>query len=331
MKTRMALAGVAAAAALAAWSVPAGGSNAGAGAAEPAQIVVTEQASDRILVLGSDEPSWDRAAVDWSWRPTVANGLGDLVDAWGAPDEAKLRRLGDQQYLLTTDSEGLAAVIPYPQGTGAHWAGDVERGPTSDPDSIENPHSIELLPNGNVAVVASTGDWLRVYAASRGPRARDYVEFELEDGHGVQWDEREILWALGGDDLVGLRVRGTAARPQLEEVRRTPLPTHGGHDLTPVHADPDRLWITTVAGVYQYSISRDEFLTRFPAAERIDGEDVKAVGDHPATGQVLTSRLQVGNVCTWCTDTVDLFRPIGRRVLRGAQIYKARWWAEEAR
>ncbi|HEY6739686.1 MAG TPA: hypothetical protein VI076_12645, partial [Actinopolymorphaceae bacterium] len=53
-----------------------------------AQIVVTEQASDQILVLESDAASWAAAEVVWRWKPTAADGLGDLVDNWGLPDEA---------------------------------------------------------------------------------------------------------------------------------------------------------------------------------------------------------------------------------------------------
>jgi hypothetical protein len=112
-------------------------------------IVITDQASDQILVLASDKQSWDTATVAWRWRPTVENGLGDLVDNWNNPSEAKLRHRGDQAYLLTTDSKGLAAVVAYPQGNQIYWAADVG-GPA-------NAHSIELLPDGNVAVAASTG------------------------------------------------------------------------------------------------------------------------------------------------------------------------------
>jgi hypothetical protein len=285
-----------------------------------AAIVVTEQASDQILVLDSDESAWSTAEIAWRWRPTAANGFADLLDNWGLPDEAKLRHRGDQAYLLTTDSYGLAAVVPYPQGTGAYWAADVGR--------AANPHSIELLPNGNVAVVASTGGWLRVYTASQDPRSTTYVQFDLPDAHGVYWDDaRQLLWALGGHDLVALRVTGRPATPRLTEVRRTALPTPYGHDLQPVAADDDRLWVTTGSQVYQYSYERNAFLQDFPAAD-VNQVGVKSVGDERASGQVLASIVQVGNICTWCTDTVSLFASDDAFLLHGAQIYKARWWVD---
>jgi hypothetical protein len=287
-------------------------------------IVLTEQASDQILVLDSERTAWETATIRWRWRPTEANGLGHLTHAWGAPSDAKLRHRGDQPYLLTTDSLGLAAVVPYPQGTGAYWAVDVTR--------QSNAHSIELLPDGNVAVAASRGGWVRVYTASQGADSTTYVQFALEHAHGVYWDEsRKLLWAIGGSQLVALRVSGTPAAPVLTQVSSATLPTPEGHDLQPVAGHPDRLWVTTDEEVYQYSIRRAAFLQDYPGADRINQPTVKAVGDERASGQVLISSIQTGNICTWCTDTVNLYRGEQNFTLRGTQIYKARWWVDPNR
>src|SRR5690606_8101956 len=43
-----------------------------------ASIVLTEQATDRILVLASDRKSFENAEIQWEWRPSAANGLADL-------------------------------------------------------------------------------------------------------------------------------------------------------------------------------------------------------------------------------------------------------------
>ncbi|NIK54572.1 DUF6528 family protein [Kribbella shirazensis] len=321
----MGTAAAAAAAVMATAGLPMGGTGAdadGAGGRDSSeQIVVTEQATDQILVLDSDRDSWQNTKIAWSWRPTAQDGLGDLVDNWGAPDEAKLRHRGGQAYLLTTDSWGLAAVVPYPQKGPAYWAADVER--------KNNPHSIELLPDGNVAVVASHGNWLRLYTASQGQRSTTYVEFPLADGHGVYWDaDTGLLWALGGHDLVALRVGGTPAAPTLTETKRVALPTLHGHDLQPVARDRDRFWITTGSQVYQYSKSRNAFLQDYVDRDRINVTGVKSVGDEATSGQILTSVVQVKNLCTWCTDTPTLTFRRDQLTLHGSQIYKARWWVD---
>jgi hypothetical protein len=285
------------------------------------KIVVTEQATDQILLLDSDRRSWQETKVLWRWRPAEANGLGDLAAAWGAPSDAKLRHLGGRPHLLAADSRGLAAIVPYPDAAAPYWATDV--------GGQGNLHSIELLPDGNVALVASRGGWLRVYTASQGPRSGVYVEFPLTGGHGVFWDDAaRLLWALGGDELVALRLGGTPARPSLTEVRRTRLPTPGGHDLHPVAAAPGRLWISTDSGVYQYSTAKNAFLREYRGAERISMAGVKSVGDDLRSGQVLTARIQHRHLCAWCTDTATLNRRREALTLHGAHIYKARWWVD---
>ncbi|MFD0854565.1 DUF6528 family protein, partial [Actinomadura adrarensis] len=126
-----------------------------------------------------------------------------------------------------------------------------------------------------------------------------------------------------------LKVGGTDAAPTLTELTRTPLPTYGGHDLAPVYGDRDRLWITTNSAVYQYEKSTDTFSSTYRFAEDVDLPIVKAVGNHPATKQVLLTRPKAGCATTWCTDTAEFF---GRgsmnatRTFTGAQFYKARWF-----
>ncbi|AXB44742.1 DUF6528 family protein [Amycolatopsis albispora] len=282
-------------------------------------VALTEQASRRILVLPADQEAWRTRAYTWSWAPAAANGLGDLAAAFVSPDEAKLTERAGQQYLMTTASGGFAGVIPYPQGTGAYWAANVG-GPS-------NPHSIELLPDGNVAVAASTGGWLRVYTASQGARSTTYAEYPLVGGHGVVWDhERQVLWALGTHELVALRVGGTPAAPVLTAEQVFHLPSEGGHDLQPVPGSGDQLWVTTETEVLRFSKSRGTFSTRYPGAAAINGHNVKSVTTNARTGQVLTATPQADHICTWCTDTVDLDLPRGELTLRGAWIYKARWW-----
>jgi hypothetical protein len=291
--------------------------------AEPARqadlVVLTEQASRRIIVLPADQEAWSAREYSWTWAPAAGNGLGDLVAAWVSPDEAKLTQRAGQQYLMTTASGGFVGVVPYPQGTDAYWAADV--------GAANNPHSIELLPDGNVAVAASTGGWLRIYTASQGPRSTSYVEYPLVGGHGAVWDgRRQVLWALGTHDLVALRVGGTPAAPTITPARVIPLPSEGGHDLQPVPGAPDQLWVTTETEVLRFNKSSETFTSRYPGASAIDREDVKSVTTNARTGRVLTVAPQEDHVCTWCTDTVDLAFPHGQLTLRGAWIYKARWW-----
>ncbi|MEV7770372.1 DUF6528 family protein [Kitasatospora sp. NPDC086791] len=289
------------------------------------QVAVADQASRRVLVLQSAEELMayrgpDRLPVVWSWSADRAPELADLAPArsWTNPDEVKSRVRQGRRYLLTTASGGLAAVVETVTGR-IHWAEDL--------GAAVNPHSIELLPDGNVAVVASAGGWVRLYAASQGPRAAAFAEFPLAGAHGVHWDGRSgLLRVLGDSALTALRVGGTPAAPTLTAVRSTPLPGPGGHDLAPVLAAPGRFWVSTSAGLWTYDPAADRFTPVHladPAAER----DVKSVGDEPGrTGRLLTVTPDPAGPCAWCTSVLTLHRPEGARTLRGTQLYKARWW-----
>ncbi|MFD7594696.1 DUF6528 family protein [Kitasatospora sp. NPDC059812] len=287
-------------------------------------VVVVDQESRSVLVLQSAEelmayrgPGW--LPVVWGWNADRAAGLADLTPArsWTNPDEAKSRVRQGRRYLLTTASGGLAAVVDTTTGA-TRWAADL--------GGAANPHSIELLPDGNVAVAASGGGWVRLYAASQGPRATAHAGYPLPGAHGVHWDGRTgLLWVLGDDVLTALRVGGTPAAPTLTAVRSTPLPDHGGHDLAPVLAEPGRFWVSTLTGLWRYDPAADRFTAvrlDDPAAVR----DVKSVGDEPGTGRLLTVAPDHSGPCSWCTSVITLHRPDGTRTLRGTHLYKARWW-----
>ncbi|WP_242705108.1 DUF6528 family protein [Streptomyces griseocarneus] len=296
-----------------------------AGAAAGTPIVAADQATRSVYVLDSDRREWDAESDDrgvlWSWSADGRQSLEDLDPAttWTNPSEVKLRRLDGRRYLLTAASGGLAAVVGYPDRE-VYWAADTGEG---------NAHSIELLPDGNVAVAASTGGYVRLYAASAGPRATRHAQAALAGAHGVHWDPRtRLLWALGSRQLVALRVGGTPGDPELSVDRRVELPTRGGHDLAPVLSTPGRLWVTTRSAVYQYSTVEEAFVA-YPLRSRIDGPDVKSVGDDPDTGRVLVSRPEPGHACAWCTTTLVLYQPDGTRTLLRGGMYKARWWSAD--
>lgn len=301
------------------------GAAGGAGAAPAAPIVAADQATRAVYVLDARQASWDAGSDDpgvlWSFSADGRRSLEDLRTdvTWTNPSEAKVRELDGRRYLLVTASGGLAAVVGYPD-RDVYWAADT---------GVGNAHSIDLLPDGNVAVAASTGGYVRLYAASLGSRATEHAQVPLAGAHGVHWDPRtRLLWALGSRQLIGLQVGGTPREPELDVVRRVELPSRGGHDLAPVLGSRGRLWVTTASAVYQYATSRREFVS-YPLQSRISGPGVKSVGDDPDTGQVLVARPEPGNPCAWCTTRLFLYRPDGTRTLLRGGMYKARWWTAD--
>lgn len=294
-----------------------------AAAADPAAeegrlVAVTDQDYDnlpaaRLRLMDPAVADWNTAAAQtWSWSPTTANGFSGLTSAWGLPTDVKLRLKGSSYVAVVSDSRGLAALISYPAGQKL-WGINV--------GAANNPHSVEMLPDGNVAVAASAGGFVRLYAASQGSSSTVYGSYPLPDAHGVQWDPaRQLLWAVGGDQLVALKVGGTAASPTLTRQTSITLPTAGGHDLSPVLENHDRLWVSTGSKVYQVSKSAVAVVATF------DQAGIKSVSSMPNAQQVRTSP-KAGCRTSWCTDTVNFAVPTATRTLTGAEIYKARVWS----
>ncbi|RST09583.1 hypothetical protein E2C00_09745 [Streptomyces sp. WAC05374] len=290
-------------------------------------VLLTDQASRRVLLLDGGRRDWDPGtdpdAVKWAFSPVGDARYADLDPgvSWVHPSEAKVRTWRGRTYVLTVASHGFAAVVAYPSG-GRYWGAALSPGTIRD-----NPHSIELLPDGRVAVAGSTGGLVRLYAAPRGRADVPYATYPLKDAHGLQWDPgRRVLWALGGDRLVALRAGGTAGAPALDAVFEARLPTPHGHDLGQVAGDPDRLWVSSGSAVYQYVKSTGAFVRGFPDAAVISRARVKAVGDDPVTGQVVSTVPERGLAETWWTRTVAVHRPAGTYRLAHGGIYKARWW-----
>ncbi|MBC9716836.1 hypothetical protein H9Y04_30310 [Streptomyces sp. TRM66268-LWL] len=306
-------------------AAPATAPAAGAARRGAPPVVVTDQASKRILVLDARRSVWGAADPLWAFSPLGDGGYADLRPdvSWVYPSEAKVRRHRGRTLLLTCASFGFAAAVEFPTGR-RYWGAGLGPG-----DDLFNPHSMEILPDGNVAVACSTGALVRLYAASQGQREVPYADAVLKGAHGLHRDRgRRVLWAIGDDELVTYEVGGTPARPALTQTSAVRLPgaRPGGHDLFPVAGRHGRLWVTTNAAVFQYDIGRGEFVQDFPGAGRISRTKVKAVGDDPRTGQVVSTVPEVGLEETWWTTRVDFHRPDETRVLTNGGIYKARWW-----
>lgn len=286
-------------------------------------IATTEQTSRRIMVFDSAINDWDKPeALRWSWQPTVSLGYSLAeVSLWRGPSDVKLRYsdvLGGQ-YLVATAGD-LATIAAYPSGV-RYWATFLGSG--------VNPHAVELLPDGNIAVAASDGGWVRVYTSSQGADSRQYAEYPLPGAHGVLWDPQlGILWAVGDYLLVAIEVTGTAAQPVLEKLYDKPLPTNWGHDLSPVYGNTDRLWVSTGSRVYQYVKSTNQWLQSYPGADLLVQDSVKSIGNQPS-GRLVMTRPRPGTLYPWTTDAVQLTLPGEERRRSSASFYKARVWSPD--
>ncbi|WNQ13970.1 discoidin domain-containing protein [Paenibacillus aurantius] len=200
------------------------------------------------------------------------------------------------------------------------------------------------MPNGNIALAASNGNWVRVYASSQGSSNSTYAQYDINFAHAVLWDpDRNRLWVNGQDPVTGVHiltaliVGGTAANPTLTEdpaYRKDLVPSRWAHDLQPYYNDKNKLVLTTSDGVYLYDKSTKSISK--PSGD-LQQNEVRSAGNL-STGEFYETRPDVNKspagACTinvWCTDTVDLYSSVdgshvGSRTVTGAATYKARFW-----
>lgn len=291
-----------------------------------ALFAVTDQLGERILVLAGET---DIAAAEsgsaravWSWSPPP-EVLAGRSSAWGRPSDVRLCRDAEgEPWMLVTDSYGLVFAVDCDGRT--RWWVDLGR--------YANPHAAQLLPDGRIAVAASTGGWVRIYRAL-GADGPGCVEMPVAEAHGLVWDSaRSCLWVLGLDRLLAVSAHRSRSLRGARELRTTfsvTLPTSGGHDLQPVRNDPDRLWVTTSRAVYQFSKSERAWLSDYDNAAVIDTANVKSIGNTSEPGTVLRAIPEPGLEPEWLTGRVEF---VGRSVRSTAvpgHIYKARPWLIE--
>lgn len=294
-------------------------------------IVATNDASKRLEVYEAGIANWNSdSAMKWSWRPLVSLGFTTAeVNAFGGGTDVKLRVAGNETFLAITDNS-MAIIISYPDGN-KKWA-QIMNG---------NLHAAELLPNGNLAVAASDGNWIRVYATSQGPAATKFATFPLLAAHAVLWDPGfNLLWVTGQIPggphvLTALVISGSAADPVITEdpSRRSELPSPWGHDVSPYYGDTTRLWVSTNGGAYVY----DKLSKRFSGAPGGSNKIfVKAVSNMPS-GLIIETQPDANKTprpavsCSlndWSTSTVDVYSKRGSlqetRITTGACFYRAR-------
>jgi WD40 repeat protein len=243
--------------------------------------------------------------IIWTWD---ARQVEDLPDEYrnryfNSVDDVKPVANG-RQMLISSSSTGVV-----------HW--DIENSRSLFYTTVSNAHSIELLPDGQIAVASSDdagGNKLVLFDPKVGnkPVASD----DLFSGHGVVWHPvRGTLFALGYDVLREYKV----GKHSLQRIHEWKIPGHGGHDLS---LEPDRRYfiVTEHTGAWRFDLGTEKFskIPGFPDAPNIKSLNLAANGQY----------LYTIPEDSWWTYHVTLYRPEQRLAFPGMRAYKARWYRE---
>ncbi len=147
-----------------------------------------------------------------------------------------------------------------------------------------NAHSIELMPNGIIAVSGTVGHSIHFYNLNSDDPEKIRAEVPHRDAHGVLWDPKYgVIWGAGTDQLFAYRVTvgedGSVSVEKDEELSVI-TPEGGLHDLQPYYGNNDLLLITG-RNAHIYNKSDKSFTYTFEGVENAVSRSVKGIGIYP--------------------------------------------------
>lgn len=226
-------------------------------------VALTNQGKSYLEVYDISEGKLDESSLVWSYKMPYYNIAG-----------TKFRHseiYGD--VALAVCGANYGCMISYPEGK-LLWYTEA---------AANNPHSIELMPNGLIAIASSTGGEVRFFTVDKRFTRTPSATLTLEDAHGVLWDDqKQVLWAIGRTVLTAYRVELTAdgkVNVTEDTSLRATIPSDWSHDLAPVYGNKDALWVTTGSHVYQFDKNTQTFRTDYAGHEVLDTNNIKGVGN----------------------------------------------------
>lgn len=269
-------------------------------------IVMAEQSRKAIIVMDMNNKK-----VVWSWDPVSAAIPTARQDWFVNPSECK--PVLNNEYVLMTASGGAVALIRFSDKKVMYYA-----------NCGTNPHSAEILPDGNVVTAESNKGEINLFSTDiEAGICVKKSTIKLGNAHNVVWDaKRNCLYATatmsaGVTAVFKLEYNDNKQSPAITSQKRlyTFENERGGHDLFPVYGEDDKLWLTAASAVYQLNLSGSEV-----ACEKvIDMPDVKSV-DSDEQGNVY---LLKPTEEWWAPGPVDANGNVWFS-LNGAHIYKFR-------
>ncbi len=286
-------------------------------AAEPTPALVLCAGGSEVFILDATaaENNTEKETVKklWSWTASVENGV---------PAE-QLKRFNNLDECKPLDGGKLILVCASNSGCGL-----IDRASSKLlwSAAVTNAHSVERLPGERIVAASSiSGDKLLLFEMKGETPATPVWSTPLKSAHGLVWDEqREVLWALGFDELRKYSLKDWKTAQSALELQKTyPLPDNDGHDLRPVPGSKDKpssdLLVTTHNHVWLFDRESEKF-NKHPTLG--DLAKVKAVDIHPTTGRIVYS--------LWA-QKFFLASPDVEIATKGNTIYKIRWMLEEAK
>ena len=271
-------------------------------------IIATDQGTGIIYLLDPDKTNLNDGIL-WSLLPNELKGLADGEVASGGGADAKWVLGGT--HLLAICSPYIA-LIRIEDKTAVFYA----------KNGGGNPHSVELLPDGNIVSANSDGNSLKLFATGKGNGIKP-IEVSFGGAHGAVWDHnRQLLWAIGGDKLWAFTYNFNKDNPMLTPVNSMKYVIEpSGHDLYPVPGE-DKLYFTS-KNLWMFDIATGEQTV-------VLDKGPKSVSQNGPGGEIIYTQGMGNNAAElgikkWQTPHIKSLNGT-TRTFEGAAFYKARWF-----
>ena len=162
------------------------------------------------------------------------------------------------------------------------------------------PHSVELLPNGDLVVACSgnsnsSAGKLLYYPLSKG-EDKPSSSLPLVSAHGVCWDPaNEVIWALGGSEIIAC-VAEDGVLKQISDmgVSLSEQGYSGGHDLVPAYGQPGKYWVSCSSSLLFFDSEAQTLTNAASMPAKYLGASVKGIAWFSDGTMILTAHNQGG-------------------------------------
>jgi hypothetical protein len=273
------------------------------------QIVLADQSVNRVAIADIDSNK-----VVWEWLPGKSNVGANDVKWFVNMSDAK--PVYNNKYILANASTGGVALIRIADKKTVFYAYG----------GNGNVHSAEVLPDGNIVIAASTGNYLMLFKTDTTayPYNGYTKKVTVADAHNVVWDKkRQVLWTASKNKLYAFTYNFNCAAPDLTLKDSTTLPASGSHDLFPLYGK-DSLWLTTSTKIWAIDLAT-KAVTEQSALPRVKSVSSGTGEKYPA---ILLQSIDGDQ--QWYNDKVIDMKGNTVYQLNGLKAYKARWLLHSA-
>lgn len=268
-------------------------------------VVMTNQADASIVIVNMEAKQ-----VVWKWTATNG-GIQEEHRKWfGNPSEVK--PVYNNTCILMTASKGAVALIRIKDKKVLYYA-----------YAGVNPHSAELLPDGNIVTASSTDGLIATFCTDTIKGfGKMIAQYEAPAAHNLYWDPVRKKLYSATHDIFSYDYNGNKENPQLINPGRisVKLPNGdkltSGHELYPVYGENDKLWLANNDKVWIYDQTANTL------TEKYNFYAVKSVSNCKEGVLMLCPSEE------WWSD--HLIDDKGKVLFRGHgyKIYKARWFIQ---